>query len=46
MLRLIAEGDAKRHQKQGFQKYIIYDVMGECNETIAGIEMSPDIYGK
>lgn len=36
--RLIAEGYAKRHQKQGFQKYID-DAMGECNETIVGIEM-------
>jgi four helix bundle protein len=43
--RLIAEGYAKRHQKQGFQKYID-DAMGECNETIVGIEMCRDIYGK
>jgi four helix bundle protein len=41
--RLIAEGYAKRHQKQGFQKYID-DAMGECNETIVGIEMCRDIY--
>jgi four helix bundle protein len=43
--RLIAEGYAKRHQKQGFQKYID-DAMGECNETIVGIEMCRDIYGE
>jgi four helix bundle protein len=43
--RLIAEGYAKRHQKQGFQRYID-DAMGECNETIVGIEMCRDIYGE
>jgi four helix bundle protein len=43
--RLIAEGYAKRHQRQGFQKYID-DAMGECNETIVGIEMCRDIYGE
>jgi len=43
--RLIAEGYAKRHQKHGFQKYID-DAMGECNETIVGIEMCRDIYGE
>jgi len=43
--RLIAEGYAKRHQKRGFQKYID-DAMGECNETIVGIEMCRDIYGE
>ena len=43
--RLIAEGYAKRHRKQGFQKYID-DAMGECNETIVGIEMCRDIYGE
>lgn len=42
--RLIAEGYAKRHQKAGFQKYLD-DVMGECNETVVGIEMSRDLYG-
>ena len=41
--RLIAEGYAKRHQKQGFQKYLD-DAMGECNETIVGIEHCMDIY--
>jgi four helix bundle protein len=43
--RLIAKGYAKRHQKQGFQKYID-DAMGECNETIVGIKMRRDIYGE
>lgn len=42
--RLIAEGYAKRHQKAGFQKYID-DAMGECNETIVGLEQCKDIYG-
>lgn len=43
--RLIAEGYAKRHQKQGFQKYLD-DAMGECNETIVSLEQCKDIYGK
>jgi four helix bundle protein len=42
--RLIAEGYAKRHQKHGFQKYLD-DAMGECNETIVGLEQSRDLYG-
>ena len=42
--RLIAEGYAKRHQKYGFQKYLD-DAMGECNETIVGIEMCKDFFG-
>jgi len=42
--RLIAEGYAKRHQKFGFQKYLD-DAMGECNETIVGLEQCRDIYG-
>lgn len=41
--RLIAEGYAKKHQRMGFQKYMD-DAMGECNETVAGIEMCKDIY--
>ncbi len=43
--RLIAERYAKRHQKYGFQKYLD-DAMAECNETIVGIEMCKDIFGK
>ena len=43
--RLIAEGYAKRHQKAGFQKYLD-DAMGECNETIVGLETIKDIYAK
>jgi four helix bundle protein len=43
--RLIAEGYAKRHQKHGFQKYLD-DAMAECNETIVGIDMCHDIFGK
>ena len=42
--RLIAEGYAKRHQKAGFQKYLD-DAMGECNETLVGLEQVKDIYG-
>lgn len=41
--RLIAEGFAKKHQRQGFQKYID-DAMGECNETIVSLEQVKDIY--
>ena len=41
--RLIAEGYAKRHQKAGFQKYLD-DAMGECNETMVGLEHCCDIY--
>jgi four helix bundle protein len=43
--RLIAEGYAKRHQKHGFQKYLD-DAMAECNETVVGMEMCKDIFGK
>ncbi len=43
--RLIAEGYAKRHQRHGFQKYLD-DAMAECNETIVGMEMRKDIFGK
>ena len=41
--RLIAEGYAKRHQRKGFQKYLD-DAMGECNETIVGLEQIKDLY--
>lgn len=41
--RLIAEGYAKRHQKQGFQKYLD-DGMAECNETIVSLSQVRDIY--
>ena len=43
--RLIAEGYAKRHQTKGFQKYLD-DAMGECNETIVGLEQCRDLYGE
>jgi four helix bundle protein len=43
--RLIAEGYAKRHQTHGFQKYLD-DAMGECNETIVGLEQCRDLYGE
>ena len=43
--RLIGEGYAKRHQRHGFQKYLD-DAMAECNETIVGMEMCKDIFGK
>lgn len=43
--RLIAEGYAKRHQKQGFQKYID-DAMAECNEMVVSLSQSKDIYPK
>jgi four helix bundle protein len=42
--RLIAEGYAKRHQRHGFQRYLD-DAMGECNETIVGLEQCKDLYG-
>jgi four helix bundle protein len=42
--RLIAEGYAKKYQKRGFQKYLD-DAMGECNETIVGLEQCKDLYG-
>lgn len=42
--RLIAEGYGKRHQRAGFQKYLD-DAMGECNETIVGLEQCRDLYG-
>jgi four helix bundle protein len=41
--RLIAEGYAKRHQARGFQKYLD-DAMGECNESIVGLEQVYDLY--
>jgi four helix bundle protein len=41
--RLIAERFAKKHQKQGFQKYID-DAMTECNENIVSLEQVKDIY--
>ena len=41
--RLIAEGFAKKHQKQGFQKYLD-DAMAESNETIVSLEHVKDIY--
>ncbi|MDO8622569.1 MAG: four helix bundle protein [bacterium] len=42
--RLIAEGYAKKHQRQGFQKYLD-DAMAESNETIVGLEHCKDVYG-
>ena len=41
--RLIAEGYGKRHQKQGFQKYLS-DAIAECNETVVGLYQCRDIY--
>ena len=41
--RLIAEGYAKRHQKQGFQKYLD-DAMAETNETIVSLTQAKDLY--
>lgn len=43
--RLIAEGYAKRQQKAGFRKYL-EDALGECNETIVGLEQTRDLYLK
>ena len=43
--RLIAEGYAKRHQRQGFQKYLD-DALGECNEIIVSLSHAKDIYYK
>jgi len=42
--RLIAEGDAKRHPRKGFQKYID-DAMGECNEMVVCLSHCRDLYG-
>ena len=41
--RLVAEGYAKKHQRQGFQKYID-DAMAECNECIVCLNQMQDIY--
>ncbi len=41
--RLIAEGYAKKHQKQGFQKYLD-DAMGESNEMLVSLSHCRDIY--
>jgi len=41
--RLVAEGYAKKHQRQGFQKYLD-DAMAECNECIVNLEQVKDIY--
>lgn len=41
--RLIAEGYGKKHQKQGFQKYLD-DAMTESNETIVSLSHCCDIY--
>ncbi len=43
-VKAIPRGYAKRHQKHGFQKYLD-DAMGECNETIVGLEQCRDLYG-
>lgn len=45
ILRLIAEGYAKRHQKHGFQKYLD-DAMAESNETVVSLSQCRDIYSK
>ena len=42
--RLIAEGFAKRHQRNGFQKYL-YDAIGECNESLVSLAHCRDLYG-
>lgn len=43
--RLIAEGFAKKHQKAGFQKYLV-DGIGESNETGVSLCQCKDIYSK
>jgi len=43
--RLIAEGYAKKHQKQGFQKYLD-DAMGECNEMVVSLSHCRDLYSQ
>ncbi|HOW36596.1 MAG TPA: four helix bundle protein [Candidatus Omnitrophota bacterium] len=43
--RLIAEGYAKKHQRQGFQKYLD-DAMGECNELVVSLSHCRDIYSQ
>lgn len=42
--RLMAEGDAKKHQKPGFQKYLD-GALPECDKTIVSLEYVKDIYG-
>jgi four helix bundle protein len=41
--RLIAEGHSKRHQKEGFQKYLD-DAMAESNETQVSLSQVRDLY--
>lgn len=42
--RLIAEGYSKKHQPEGFQRYLD-DALGESNETIVSLSQVRDIYG-
>lgn len=42
---LIAEGFAKRYQKQNWRKYID-DTIGECNEMIHHLSVCIDVYSK
>lgn len=41
---LIAEGYAKKHQKNNWVKYI-NDAIGECNEMIVHLSFVKDLYG-
>lgn len=42
---LVAEGFAKRYQKQNWRKYID-DTIGECNEMIHHLSVCVDVYSK
>jgi len=42
---LIAEGFAKRYQKQSWRKYID-DAIGECNEMIHHLSVCIDVYSR
>jgi len=41
--RLIGEGNSKKHQKKGFQKYLD-DAMAESNEMIVSLSHARDLY--
>lgn len=44
-LALLAEGYAKKNYKHSWRKYID-DAIGECNEMIAHLSITKDIYSK
>ena len=42
---LLADGYSKKHQKNGFKKYLD-DSLAECNETIVSLSHVKDLYAK